>query len=217
MTAPDHLRVHRDRQHSSSDPLVEVLKFSRPDLPGHPRRPSRVQDAGGRRHELELDEVVEVPRHRQLDQVDGPAPAECLGRRNLVADATPVRLEVRAHEAALVLETVLEEERHGRGAVVPAGRAIPGRPHASHGLERLEAEFEHLALALRRELHGVLVHPAVMADLVASVANRADSVRVGARRVARDEERAGNPVALEQRENSADADRTELPARDHAW
>jgi hypothetical protein len=108
---------------------------------------------------------------------------------------------------------VLEQDVDGVDADVDVGRPVAERPHAGHLLERLEPEPEDLPLPFGRQLREWLVDEAVVADLMAGVANFADELRIGKRGVAGHEERRRHPVTLEQREDARDRNSAELAAR----
>src|SRR5436305_1570575 len=86
------------------------------------------------------------PFRGNLHEIHRASPAILLGGGELIADAAPVGLVVAAHEAALVLEAVFEQQRDGDGAVVPGGGPISGRPHLYDLVEGVEALLHHLPL-----------------------------------------------------------------------
>ena len=96
---------------------------------------------------------------------------------------------------------------------VDVRRPVAERPHARHLLEGIEPAAEDLALLLGRERRERLVHEAVMADLVARVADLAHELGVDERGVARDEERRRHVVPLQQRQDPRHGHRTELAPR----
>src|SRR2546423_481614 len=64
--ATDDLWMHRDCHQSLTETLVQIVELALPDFPRHRGRACGVQDAGRGRDEFELDEVVQMPRDRQL-------------------------------------------------------------------------------------------------------------------------------------------------------
>src|SRR6478735_2024353 len=208
--APDGLRMHRQVIDAARDMRVRPLELAMPDLVHGRRGVLAHRDAG---HELEVLEVAEAPRERDADEVDGLAELVRPVRGKAVATAQVVRLEVTARERGVVLEAVLEQDVHRVDADIDVRRAVAERPHACNLLEGIEPAEEDVALLFRRERGERLVHEAVMADLVARVADVAHEVGVDERGVTGDEERRRHVVTLQQRQDPRHGHGAELAAR----
>src|SRR5207237_94130 len=87
----------------------------------------------------------------------------------------------------------------------------PGGP-----VERLEPALKDRLLAIAVERRRVLVHPAVVGDLVPLAGDLLDERGVTVRGVTRDAERARDLVLREEVEQALDADQADIAARDHA-
>jgi hypothetical protein len=85
----------------------------------------------------EIRMIVKMPSHRQLDEWDRRPPAKALFLGGEIIDATPVRLDIVAHQRAVVLESVFEKKPDCGLTIVPARGAVAKGPHAEHTIERL--------------------------------------------------------------------------------
>ena len=147
------------------------------DVPAVARAPSRTPAAtcrgsGSGRGErvaaaglpVQVRPVVQAPVHGQLEQA--------------VVD---VRAIV-AHQAAVVGEPVVLEQRERLGRELPARAPVALRRDAEPVPERLDALVDLLLLLGRRDRVALLVQVAVVADLVAALDDRLDRCPCGARR-----------------------------------
>ena len=97
----------------------------------------------------------------------------------------------------------------------PRRRSISDGPHPDLA-ERFEPQCQDPPLALAVEVGGILVNPAVMANLVAVVIDGPDHVRERADRVARNAERARDIVFPQKLKHTRRPHYRGLAARDHA-
>ena len=126
------------------------------------------------------------------------------------------RHHVGGHAAPVEVETELVHEVHGVLAHVPGGGDVTAGPHAGHEVERLQPALNDEALAGDVEIARVLVHPAVVRQLVAAVDDLPDEVRVGQRRVPGNQECRADVVAVEEFQHPVGAGNLHLTAGDHA-
>jgi len=123
-------------------------------------------------------------------------------------------VEIRARERGVVHEAVLEQDLDRRSAHVHRRRAVADGPDPGDAIEGIETAKEELALVRRLELRERLVHPAVVAELVAAVADRPHQLGIREHGVAGHEERRRDPAALEHGEDPRDREGAELAARE---
>ena len=215
LRVPAHVGVDRQREDGVVHLAVDPVELVHPDL----LEVARVDEAVAVRRRLDEHhrrEVVDVPAGRDLDQVGLLAALQrhhpLLGRlrvvdlRPRVADPHVVRREVVVHEAVVVLDAVLQQQLVGHGRELPPGRHVAGRAAARDLLDQVDALEHHGLFLLRRHRDRVLVRVAVHADLVARVDDHLRLLGERLDRVAGDEPRRPQPVAVEELEQARRAD-----------
>jgi len=131
---------------------------------------------------------------RQLDEGRGSRFSRC-------------RQEIRVvgvHEAGVVDESVPREECRGLEGQLPVRRAVADRPQAEDLVERRQPAQEPRLLFHRGRVMGALVEKAVMADLVAGIADGAADRRPALGAVARDEEGGSDATTIEHPQQAGD-------------
>ena len=209
MPSADHERVTRERVDTPRQLAREPVEIAEPVLEHagcrlQPRPPER----------LEVREVVERPADWQFHERGGQAEHDGFARLHGIAGACLVRQVVVAHHAAVVRESLLEQEIHAGTAEIPRGRSVSPRRCAADALDRGVAAHELGALLVPGKPRGRDVVVAVMTDLVTRLVNRAARVGIGVDRESRNEPRGADTAAREQREQALRADHTKLAARD---
>jgi len=105
----NHLRVHHHRQQTALHMRVHPIKLRTPDLQHLPWR--RCAVAIRIKIELKVDPVVELKRDRQLPKSRLPATDQRLLLRDPIADPRAIGPEVVGHQARVVLEAILFQQR----------------------------------------------------------------------------------------------------------
>ena len=179
------MRMHREEQHASF--LVGHIELGCPHLVDiawwriRPRARETVH--------AEVRVVIENPLHRQLDDAGGLALVQHL-----------VRHVVR-HETGVVEQAQLRDQIQRVRAVLPRSGANADRPAPAELLERIERALHEHAFIVPLEARGPLVDPAVDAELVAGGGDALHVLGVELGTDTGNEERRGNVVALEKRQN----------------
>src|SRR5581483_6762428 len=177
------------RRAGSSRGAVGAVELGLPDLEHLRRR----REAGHVRKEAEQEvrRVVELPAHRQLDEV----PERAVRDRNAGPVGLVVPEQARVVGEAELLEQVgrVRPERERR-------RSVPARRRAERFLEPRDPALHQLALLLDRQVQHALVVVAVVADLVpAALGDLGTCVGMLVRDLRRDHERRREVVVVEQR------------------
>ncbi len=212
MSSADHERVTRERVDTPRQLAREPIEIAEPVLEHagcrlQPRPPER----------LEVREVVERPADRQFHERGGRAEHDGFAHLHGIAGACLVRQVVVTHHAAVVRESLLEQEIHAGTAEIPRGRSVAARRRAADTLDRGVAAHELGALLVPGKPRGRDVVVAVMTDLVTRFVNRAARVGISVDRESRNEPRGADTAAREQREQALRADHTKFAARDRGW
>jgi hypothetical protein len=113
---------------------------------------------------------------------------------------------VVVHQRVVVLDAVLQQQLVGDVRELPPRRDVAGRALARDLLDQLDALQEDGLLLLARHRDRVLVRVAVHADLVAALDHHPGLLGEGLDRVAGDEPRRLDAVALEQLQQPRRAD-----------
>ena len=94
MAMSDHLRMHGEGEEPAWNIAVHKGEFTQPNFLYFRRRGEAIGPAHRGAHEFEMWVVVENPRDRQLDEVDGRSKLICPVERDLIAGAATLRFSV---------------------------------------------------------------------------------------------------------------------------
>ena len=203
--AADAERVD-DEQEAPAD-CVRPVELGLPDLEHlRGRREARhVREEA----EQEVGRVVELPAHRQLDEVAQRA----VGHR----DARAVRLVV-PEQAGVVHEPVLLQQVGGVGTERERRRPVALRARVEGILDPADAPAHQLALLVDREFQDALVVIAVVADLAPEALDVVARAGMLVDDLPWHHERRRDPVPVQQFEDARDASAyVVIAARQRAW
>ena len=213
--APADVRMDRDREHRVFVLAVDVVELVAPELLELPwvHEPVAVGRGLDEHHRRQ---VVEVPAARDLDQVCLVALLERLhprvrglsvvDRRPAVTHPDVVRVKVVVHQAVVVRDPMVEQQRIRHLGELPPGRDVPCRAPAACPLEHLDALHQDGAFLVGGHGERVLVRVAVQADLVGRLDDQLGFSREALGGVTGDEPRALQAVLAEQLQQPRHAD-----------